>query len=425
MSNWTLKEKSTGDLEVTIEGEEWKKDCEKAFNKIAAKVTVKGFRKGKAPKALVEREVSPAEKYYQAVDDHANEWMRKALEENKLEPISQPRLDIKSVDEDKAVLVYTFAVTPEVRIDGYKGLKYDAAAEEVTDEDVDKEIDKMRETYADEETVDGEAKDGDTVNIDYTGTKDGVAFNGGSAEKYNLVLGSHSFIPGFEDQLIGVRAGEEKDLNLTFPEDYHVDELKGAPVVFHVKVNEVKRKVLPELNDDFAQDVNVKDVNTVDELKAFVRKRLEDTRKNEAENKADSELMDQLAEKVEADIPDVMVENEIQQNIQQLQQQLSQYGITLANYLKMMNKTADDLKKDYQEEAEKTVKVRLGLEQIAKNENLEATAEDLENEYKKIADQYKLEVEKVKSMIDENLLKTDVLNQKAYDFVKENAAKGE
>ena len=283
----------------------------------------------------------------------------------------------------------------------------------------------MRETYADEETVDGEAKDGDTVNIDYTGTKDGVAFNGGSAEKYNLVLGSHSFIPGFEDQLIGVRAGEEKDLSLTFPEDYHVDELKGAPVVFHVKVNEVKRKVLPELNDDFAQDVNVKDVNTVDELKAFVRKRLEDTRKNEAENKADSELMDQLAEKVEADIPDVMVENEIQQNIQQLQQQLSQYGITLANYLKMMNKTADDLKKDYQEEAEKTVKVRLGLEQIAKNENLEATAEDLENEYKKIADQYKLEVEKVKSMIDENLLKTDVLNQKAYDFVKENAAKGE
>lgn len=425
MSNWTLKEKSTGDLEVTVEGEDWKKACDKAFNKIAAKVTVKGFRKGKAPKALVEKEVSPAEKYYQAIDDHANEWMRNALEENKLEPISQPRLDIKSVDDDKAVLVYTFAVYPEVRIDDYKGLKYDASFEEVKDEDVDKEIDKMRETYADEETVDGEAQNGDTVNIDYKGMKDGVAFDGGTAEKYNLVLGSGSFIPGFEDQLIGVKAGDEKDLNLTFPEDYHVEELKGAPVVFHVKVNEVKRKVLPELDDDFAQDVNVKDVNTVDELKAFVRKRLEDTRKNEAENKADSALMQQLAEKVEADIPDVMVESEIQQNIQQLQQQLSQYGITLNSYLKMMNKTADDLKKDYQNDAEQTVKVRLALSQIAKQENMEASDEDVANEYQKIADQYKLDVDKVKSMVDESLLKVDILNQKAYDLVKENAAKGE
>jgi trigger factor len=414
-----------GDLEVTVEGDEWKKDCEKAFNKIAAKVTVKGFRKGKAPKALVEKEVSPAEKYYQAVDDHANEWMRKALEEKDLKPISQPRLDIKSVDDDKAVLVYTFAVYPEVKIDDYKGLKYDASFEAVTDEDVDKEIDKMRETYADEETVDGEAQNGDTVNIDYEGFKDDVAFEGGSAKGYNLVLGSGSFIPGFEDQLVGVKAGDEKDLHLSFPEDYHVDELKGAPVVFKVKVNEVKRKVLPEVDDDFAQDVNVKDVNTVDELKAFVRGRLEESRKNEAESRADNELMSQLSDKVEADIPDVMVEDEIQSDIQQLQAQLQQYGISLSNYLKMMKKTADDLKNDYRSEAEKTVRVRLALEQIAKQENLDVTDEDIEEEYKKIGEQYNLEADKVKDLVNKDLLINDIRNQKAYELVKDNAAKGE
>lgn len=425
MSNWTLKEKSTGDLEVTIEGDTWTKACDKAFNKIAKNVTVKGFRKGQAPKQLVEREVSPSQKYYQAIDDNANAWMRDALKENDLTPISQPQLDIKAVDDGKVDMVFTFAVYPEVKVHDYKGLNYKMDNTDVTDEEVDKEIDRMRNTYADEETIDGAAENGDIVNIDYEGFKDGVAFEGGKADGYNLVLGSGSFIPGFEDQLIGSKAGEEKELNLTFPEDYSAEDLAGAAVVFKVKVNEVKRKVLPDLDDDFAQDVNVKDVSTVDDLKKFVRGRLEENKKNQAETKADNDLMDQLTNCVEADIPDVMIEEEIQQNIQQLSQQLSQYGMSLTSYLQMMGKKAEDLKEDYRPNAEKTVKVRLALSEIAKEENLEPTEEDIEKEYQNIADQYQMELDKVKAAIDSEMLKADVRNQKAYDLVKDNAVKTE
>ncbi len=423
MSNWTLKEKSIGDLEVTIEGETWTVAVQKAFNKLAKNLTVEGFRKGKAPKGLLEKRISAAERYYTAIDDNANDWMRAALEENNLVPISQPQLDVKSVDADTANLVFTFAVYPEVEVTDYKGLPYEVAEVVVSDEDVDAEIERMRQTYADLETIDSEAANGDTVNIDYEGFKDDVAFEGGKAEGYNLELGSGSFIPGFEEQLVGAKAGEEKELNLTFPEDYHADDLKGAAVVFKVKVNEVKRKVLPELDDDFAQDANIADVKTVDELKAFIRNRQEENKKAEAENNADNALSDTLLEKVTADIPDVMIEEEVQQQIQQLSAQLSQYGMSLTSYLQMMGKTADDLKKDYEDQATKNVKFRLALEKIASLEGIEPTEEEIEKEFQTIADQYNMPVDQVKSVIDSSLLKNDVRNQKAYDFVKENAAK--
>ena len=242
MSNWTLKEKSVGDLEVTVSGEEWTKAVKKAFNKIAKNVTIDGFRKGCAPVALIEKRVSEAERYYQAIDDNANTWMRNAMEENNLQPISQPKLDIKSVDAEKAELVFTFAVYPTCEVTDYKGLTFTDVSTRVLKKEIDAELDRMRENYADMETVDGEAQDGDTVNIDYEGFKDGVAFEGGKAEGYNLTLGSKSFIPGFEDQLVGAKAGEEKELNLSFPEDYPAEDLKGAAVVFKVKVNKVEEK---------------------------------------------------------------------------------------------------------------------------------------------------------------------------------------
>ncbi len=423
MSKWTLKEKSTGDLEVTIEGETWKKAVDKAFNKLAKNVTIEGFRKGKAPKALLEKRISAAERQYTAIDDNANTWMREAMEENKLVPVSQPQLNVTSMDEIAANLVFTFAVYPEVTVNDYKGLPYTVEAVEVSDADVDAEIERMRQTYADLETIESEAENGDTVNIDYEGLKDGVAFDGGTAQGYNLELGSGSFIPGFEEQLVGAKAGEEKELNLTFPEDYHAEELKGAAVVFKVKVNEVKRKVLPELNDDFAADVNAKDVKTVEDLKNFIRGRQEESKKAEAENAADNALSDALLEKVSVEIPDAMIEDEVQQQVQQLSAQLSQYGMSLTSYLQMMGKTADDLKKDYEEQAAKTVKFRLALEKIAELENLVPSDEDIEKEYQTIADQYSMDVERVKSLIDTNMLKADVRNQKAYEFVKENAAK--
>lgn len=421
MSNWTLKEKSIGDLTVKIEGEEWTKAVTKAFNKIAKNVTIKGFRKGQAPKALIERQVSDNEKFLTAVDDHANEWLRAALQENDLNPISQPQLDVKSVDANGVELVYTFAVMPEVKLGDYKGLPYELEEVSVTKKEEEDELNRMREQYAEIQTKEGKAEEGDTVNIDYEGFKDDVAFDGGKASNYDLVLGSHSFIPGFEEQLVGVKAGEEKDLSLTFPEDYHAEELKGAAVVFKVKVNEVKTKVLPEVNDDFAKDVNATGVETAADLKKMIHDRLADGKKVQAEDKADTALMDVLTENATVDVPEVLIDEEINNQIQQLAQQISQYGMNFNQYLSMIGKKADDLRADYADNAAKTVKLRLVLEEIAKKENLEPTNEDVENEYKNIAQQYSMELDQVKMYISVDMLKRDLRNQKAYAFVKDNA----
>ena len=424
MSNWTLKEKSVGDLTVKIEGKEWADAVKKAFNKIAKNVSINGFRKGQAPKALIEKRVSDNERFITAVDDNANVWMRAALEAEKLVPISQPQLDIKAVDANGVELVFTFAVMPEVKLGDYKGLEYNLDEVAVSDEEVDAELNRMREQYAEVQTKDGAAAEGDTVNIDYEGFKDDVAFDGGKGTNYDLVLGSHSFIPGFEEKLVGVKAGEEKDLNLTFPENYHAKDLKGAAVVFKVKVNEVKTKVLPEVNDEFAKDVNAAGVETVADLKNMIRTRIEDGKKSQAENKADTALMDKLVENAEIDLPEVLVEEEVNNQIQQLAQQISQYGMNFNQYLSMMGKKIEDVRAEYTDNATKTAKLRLILEEIAKVEALEPTEEDLENEYNNIAAQYNMPVDQVKTYISVDMLKRDVRNEKAYAFVKENAAGG-
>ena len=424
MSNWTLKEKSVGDLTVKIEGKEWADAVKKAFNKIAKNVSINGFRKGQAPKALIEKRVSDNERFITAVDDNANVWMRAALEAEKLIPISQPQLDIKAVDANGVELVFTFAVMPEVKLGDYKGLEYNLDEVAVSDEEVDAELNRMREQYAEVQTKDGAAAEGDTVNIDYEGFKDDVAFDGGKGTNYDLVLGSHSFIPGFEEKLVGVKAGEEKDLNLTFPENYHAKDLKGAAVVFKVKVNEVKTKVLPEVNDEFAKDVNAAGVETVADLKNMIRTRIEDGKKSQAENKADTALMDKLVENAEIDLPEVLVEEEVNNQIQQLAQQISQYGMNFNQYLSMMGKKIEDVRAEYTDNATKTAKLRLILEEIAKVEALEPTEEDLENEYNNIAAQYNMPVDQVKTYISVDMLKRDVRNEKAYAFVKENAAGG-
>jgi trigger factor len=283
----------------------------------------------------------------------------------------------------------------------------------------------MRENYADIETKDGAAEKGDTVNINYEGFKDGVPFEGGKAENYNLELGSGSFIPGFEDQLIGAKAGDEKELNVTFPEDYHEESLKGAPVVFKVKVNEVKSKVLPELDDDFAKDVNAPGVETAEQLKTLVRFRLETGKKDTAVNKADDAILETAANNANFEVPDVMVEDEENEMFNRFAQQVQQYGMDVKQYLGMMGKKAEEVKESYKEQAEKNVKVRLVLEKIAETEQLAPKAEDIEKEFQNIADQYRMDVEKVKSLIDPNMLKKDLSNQLAYDFIKDNAKKND
>ena len=423
MSTWTLKEKSTGELEVVIEGEEWAKAVTKAFNKIAKNVSIHGFRKGCAPKALVEKQVSMGERQAAAIDENINVWLKKGLDETGVEPISQPSVDVREINNEKAVLVYTFQVMPEVTVTDYRGLKYEVEDTTVTDEEVNAEIDRMRKQYADIEEKEGAAENGDIVNINYEGFKDEVAFEGGKAYNYDLTLGSGSFIPGFEDQLVGVSAGEEKDLHLTFPEDYHAADLAGAEVVFKVKVNAVKKEVLPEVDDDFAKDVSIPEVETAEQLVVKVRERLEKSRKDAAESKADNALMEELVAHTTVDLPEALIEEEVQNQIQQLANQISQYGMSLTQYLSMMGKKPEDLKEDYRENAVTTVTVRLALEKIAEVENIVPTDADLDEEYETIAKAYGMETEKVKSLINPEMLKKDVANQKAFELVKENAEK--
>ncbi len=418
MSNWTLKEKSMGDLEVVIDSDSWKKATQKAFNKIARNVVIPGFRKGQAPKNLISKRIGDSEVFYQAIDDNANEWMRAALSEQDLNPISQPQLDIKDVNRESATLIFTFAVEPEAAVGDYKSLKYDPQPAEVTDEDINKEIDRLRNNYADMEVKDGEAEDGDTVNIDYEGFKDDVAFDGGKAENYDLTLGSGSFIPGFEEKLIGVKAGDEKDLNLTFPEDYHAADLAGADVVFKVKVNEVKKKVVPELDDDFAADLNYPEVETVEQLKEFLKKRMSDERMNEAKTEAESELFKQLVEMTDVDLPDVMVEEETQNLLNQFASQIQGYGMSLSKYMEMLGMSTDDLKEQYQEQAVANLKGRLALSAVAKAENITADEDEIEKELDNIAAMYSMDKEEVRKLIAPSMLAADIVNQKALDVLK-------
>ena len=423
MSNWTLNEKSVGTLEVTVDGNVWEKAVKKAFNKIAREVTIPGFRKGQAPRKMIEKRIPANDVRLQAVEDNANEWMREALTEQNLTPITQPQLDIKEMGEDKAVLTFTFTVMPKAVLGDYKSLEYSIENVEVTDEDVDAEIASLRQRYADEEIKEGPAETGDTVNIDYKGFKDDVAFEGGEASGYDLKLGSNSFIPGFEDALVGLSAGDEKDIDLTFPEDYHSEDLAGAAVVFKVKVNEVKKEVIPELDDEFAQDLNYTGVETVEQLKDFIRNRQEGTKKADAEKKAENDLLDDLAAVTQVDLPDAAVDEEAQNQIQNMAGQLQQMGISLTSYLEMMGKKAEELMNDYRESAARSLKMRLGLEAIAADNNLEVSDEEIDSEIQDLAVQYQMSSEEIRSRIDTALVKQDLLNTKALDLLKNLAKK--
>ena len=420
-TEWELKEKSTGTMTVTVDGEDWKKAVDKAFRKLGSKAEIKGFRKGQVPAKMLEKIIPERERWIEAVNDNANEWLRAGLDDKKLEPISRPMLDVKDMDADHVAVTYDFAVRPEVEMGEYKGLDYTVADSEVSDDEVNAELDRMRKQYADMEVKDGEAADGDTVNINYEGFRDGVAFEGGKAENYNLTLGSHSFIPGFEAGLVGVKAGEDKELNLTFPEDYYHEDLRGASVVFKVHVNEVKHEVLPELDDDFAKDVNAPGVENVEDLKKLVKDRLASSKKSKAEDEAEEKLIDQLIAAEKVDLPEVMIDNEVEDMVSNRENYFKQQGLTLDMYLKYTGSDLDAFKKSLRPDAERTVRMRLALEKIAELEKLEPTDEDYEKEYKNIADAYQMDIDTVKKLVDKSYITEGLRSQLAMDFVKKNA----
>lgn len=420
-TEWELKEKSTGTMTVTVDGEEWKKAVDKAFRKLGSKAEIKGFRKGQVPAKMLGKIIPERERWIEAVNDNANDWLRAGLDDKKLDPISRPMLDIKDMDADHVAVTYDFAVVPEVEMGNYKGLDYTIGDTEVSDEELNAELDRMRKQYADMEVKDGAAEDGDTVNINYEGFRDGEAFEGGKADNYNLTLGSHSFIPGFEEGLVGVKAGEDKELNLTFPEDYYHEDLRGKNVVFKVHVNEVKHEVLPELDDDFAKDVNAPGVEDVEGLKKLVKDRLSSSKKTKAENDAEEKLIDQLIAAEKVDLPDAMIDNEVEDMVSNRENYFKQQGLTLDMYLKYTGSDMDAFKKSLRPDAERTVRMRLALGKIAELEKLEPTDEDYEKEYKNIADAYQMDVDTVKKLVDKSYITEGIRSQMAMDFVKKNA----
>ena len=408
------------ELEIKVDKAAFDVEVDKAFKKNIGKINIPGFRKGKAPRAIVEKMYGKGVFYEDALNALIPDVYEDALEQSKLEAVSRPEFDVKSIDDNGVVLTAKIYVKPEITVSEYKGLKGTREKVEITDEAITKEIDRVRERNARViEVSDRPAQKGDEVVFDFDGYSDGKQFDGGKAEKYNLKLGSGQFIPGFEEQVEGKSIGEDFDVNVTFPEDYQEKTLAGKPAVFKCKIHEIKETELPELNDEFVKDVS--EFDTVDEYKADVKARLESDANKAADQKLDEELMDALSANIVGEIPEVMYENEAENLISDYENRLRYQGMSLDMFMKYTGQDMDGLKKQFRPQAEKQVKTRLALEYVAKTENIVATDEDIEEEYKKIAEGYGLEVEKVKEAIKADAIKADVEVGKAVLFVRDNA----
>ena len=413
-------EKNQHELQFSIDAASFNDAIAKAYKREAGKYNIPGFRKGKAPRHMIEKMYGEDVFQYSAVNDLFPAEYDKAVEASGIEPVDRPEVDIVSMNtEDGVVLKAVVTVKPEMKVGNYIGLKAEKAANTVEDAAVDAEVNRLRERNARLVAREGKAQDGDITDIDFEGFVDGVAFDGGKGEHFSLTLGSGQFIPGFEEQIVGHEAGEEFDVNVTFPEDYHAKELAGKAAVFKVKLNEVQYKELPVADDEFAKDVS--EYDTLDEFKASIRKNMEEAAEKQAELEVENALVDQLVATLEGDIPPVMIETRIDEMVRDFDYRLSQQGLRLADYLKYIGGDEAKFREGDKEQAEKQVKMRLALEAVAKAENIEASEEDFENEVKRIADTYKMEVEKVRSIIPVAEVKKDLAVNKAIDFIKSKA----
>ena len=420
---YELKEHSQAELKVTVDGESWSNATEKAFKKIAQKVEIKGFRKGKAPESLVRKAVNQQEIFYEAIDMVAQEALEFGLKEYPdIRLVERPTLDVEAVDSDSVGLVFKLTVYPEVTLGDYKAVEYKEDRVSVLKKDVDREIQNMLQSNAEEVLKEeGTVENGNIAVIDFEGFKDGVAFDGGKGTEYPLEIGSGSFIPGFEEQLIGMKEGEEKDIDVTFPENYGAAELAGQPVVFHVKVDGIKEKKLPELNDEFVEELKISDdVKTVDQLTKHVKEQMTAQRKQEAEDKATNQLLDDLCDITTVEIPQAMINEEVESLYNNYSARITQQGIPLDTYFRIMGTDEATFRTQLAPEAEKRVKIRLALEAVAKDLKLEVTADDIADEYKARAEQYQMEVDKIKELVPESYLTEDLLNRKALEELKKN-----
>ncbi|WP_101911067.1 trigger factor [Marasmitruncus massiliensis] len=409
------------ELEIAVSAEDFNKAVDAAFKKNGKKINVPGFRKGKAPRKMVEKMYGEGMFFEEAVNNTYPAAYQAAVKEANIDPVDRADIEIMEVSKENG---YTFKATvtvkPEVTLEGYKGIEVEKKVSVVTDEEVDAEIGRQREQNARVIAVEGRAAaNGDTAVIDFEGFVDDVAFEGGKGTDYSLVLGSNSFIPGFEDQVAGHNVGESFEVNVTFPEDYHAEELKGKAAMFKVTMKELKMKELPELDDEFAKDVS--EFDTLDELKADVSKKLQEKKDEQSDTDVENKLMEAVANKMVVDIPDCMFESRVDEMLRDFEYRLQSQGMDLKNYLQYTGMELDAFRKTFRPQAEAQVKTRLALEKIVELEKIEPTSDEVEAEYLNIAQQYKMEVEKVKGIVPTSDIKSGLAMNKALDIVRENA----
>lgn len=417
-TTWTLQEKAQGELKVVINGQQWLDAQEKAFSKLAKNVELPGFRKGQAPKALIKKQIKEQSILMEAVEEVATDALVKGIDEHQLQIIARPELSLDKMTAEEVTLTFKLTLEPEVKLGSYSEISIKKAEAVVTDEDVDAKLKELQERFAELTVKEGAVENGDTAVIDFEGFKDDVAFDGGKGENHPLEIGSNSFIPGFEEQLIGMTTNEEKAINVTFPADYQTEELAGKEVVFKVKVNEIKTRILPELSDDFAKEVDRKDVETLEQLKASLSAELLSAKERAVADEAENELLTKVVDGSEIDIPDIMVEDELNRTYEEFVNRLAQQGLNMDLYKQFTGQDEATLREQMRPDAYNKVKARLVLGAIAKAENLTATDEEVEAEYQTMANLYKMEVEKVKEAITANALAYDLAIRKAYDHIK-------
>lgn len=418
------KEGNKVTLKITVDNNKFEAAVNKAYNKSRNKYNIPGFRKGKAPRIVIETQYGKGIFYNDAIEILFPEVYPEVIKELDIDPIDNPDLDIEEISKDNGlVMVLNVEVKPEFELGNYKGIEIAKVENTVSDENVDAKLQEMVEKNARLVSVEDKAlEDGDTAIIDFEGFENGVAFDGGKGENYNLVIGSNTFIPGFEEQLLGKKAGEEVEVNVTFPEEYHSQDLAGKSVVFNVKINDVKVKELSALDDEFAKDTS--EFDSLDELKADVRAKLEEEAKNRADAETRNSVVEKVAENTEIEIPEVMIQHQIDNMLNELNYQLQYQGFGLQQLLEMTGRTMEELREERKEDAKKLVKSSLVLEAITKAEGIEATEEEFKAELEKMASAYNMEVEKIEASLrdaDKEDIKGQIKIRKTIDLLVDNA----
>lgn len=409
------------ELEIKVDAAEFEEALQKAYLQNKNKIQVPGFRKGKAPRKLIEKLYGVEVFYEDAINNSYPAALESAVKEAELELVDRPEVEVTAVDKENG---YTFKATcivkPEVEVSDYKGIKVTKTVNPVDDAEVEAELGRMQDRNARTITVEGRASAmGDTVVFDFDGSVDGVPFDGGKAEDFSLELGSGQFIPGFEEQMVGHNAGDEFDVNVTFPEDYHAEELKGKPAVFKIKLHEIKSKELPALDDEFAKDVS--EFDTLDALKADIKAKAEERNKKAADEQVENDLVDAVVANMKAEIPEVMFENRTQEAINEFAYRLQSQGMNLDLYLQYTGMDVDALKESFRAQSEKQVKIRLALEKIVELENIVPSEDDINAQYQKMAEQYNMEADKIKQIVPAEDVVKDLAMNKAIDLIRDSA----